>query len=369
MPELYIGLMSGTSLDGVDAVLVDFESQPRLIASHYTAYSDALHKQLATLCQKGIRDPGIYARLDVELGRIFARSVNELIQQSGQDRNHILAIGSHGQTVLHNPAGDTPNSLQIGDPNIITEQTGIVTVADFRRRDMAAGGQGAPLVPAFHNAVLRASGTHRVIVNIGGIANITILPADGGSDVIGFDTGPGNILMNAWSRQHQGKDMDGGGRWAASGSIDAELLERLLRDPYFKATPPKSTGREYFNPAWLNKKLKQHRKRVFRKNVQATLCELTARSIRDAITTYAPDTQEVYVCGGGSHNLALMFRLQVLLGDIPVATTAELDLDPDYIEAMAFAWLARQTLDGRPGNLPSVTGAARPVVLGGIYKS
>lgn len=368
MAELYIGLMSGTSMDGIDAVIVDLSKRPRLVASQYNAYDETTRQQLLTLVQQSKANLASYALLDAKLGHLYAHNVNDLLASTTISKESIHAIGSHGQTIYHDPASEQPSSLQIGDPNVIAALTGITTIADFRRADMAVGGQGAPLVPAFHDSALRNPDKNLVIANIGGIANITILPSNPDTAIAGFDTGPGNLLMDGWIKQHLRLNYDDNGQWAASGHVDVALLERMLAAPYFQQAPPKSTGREYFNLDWLNQILKRHRKRVFKKNVQATLCELTALSIKQAIDQHAPDTEEVFVCGGGVHNLALMFRLQALLSDINVSSSEDIDIDPDYMEAMAFAWLAKQTLAGKPGNLPSVTGASRAVVLGGIYK-
>ena len=368
MSEHYIGLMSGTSMDAIDAVLVNLDRRVPLLRHQLKIpIPGKLRTRLTAAVQGETITLSHLSELDVYLGHLFADAVEGLLQQSGISAKTVHAIGSHGQTIFHRPGGPFPTSVQIGDPNIIAERTGITTVADFRRRDMAAGGQGAPLVPAFHEAVFRLNDRHRVIVNIGGIANITILPADPLKKISGFDTGPGNTLMDGWIKRQQRKSKDDSGRWAASGIVDEGLLGKMLKDPYFRKAPPKSTGREYFNPAWLDKLLKRHKTRILAKHVQATLCELTARSISDAIHGYAPHTHEVLICGGGVHNLSLMLRLQMLMGDIRVVSTEEFNTDPDYVEAIAFAWLAKQTLERHAGNIPSVTGARHEVILGGIY--
>jgi anhydro-N-acetylmuramic acid kinase len=281
----------------------------------------------------------------------------------------VRAIGSHGQTVRHEPDGDHPFSVQIGDPNVIAEITGITTIADFRRRDIAAGGQGAPLVPAFHAAVLRSSDEDRVALNIGGMANITVLPRDPAQAVTGFDTGPGNVLMDAWAARHLGTPLDSEGRWAGSAPRDEALLAVLLSDEYFQRQPPKSTGREHFNMTWLEARLAQLGTAPEPAQVQASLAALTALSCAAAIQRYAPRTQQVLVCGGGVHNVTLLQQLTDALPGVRVASTQTQGLDPDWVEALAFAWLAQQTLAGKPGNLPSVTGARAPVVLGGIYSA
>ena len=366
--EYYIGLMSGTSMDAVDAVLVELDGRvPVLRHHHKIPVPGKLRARLIAVAQGEDIGLGHFGELDVRVGNLFADAALALLQQSGTSPQEVRAIGSHGQTIYHRPAGRFPTSLQIGDPNIIAERCGITTVADFRRRDMAAGGQGAPLVPAFHEAVFRINARNRVIVNIGGIANITILPAEPLKKISGFDTGPGNTLMDGWIKKHRRKDKDDCGRWAASGELDEALLDRMLKDPYFRQKPPKSTGREYFNLAWLDKLLKRRKTRIMSKHVQATLCELTARSISDAIYEHAPGTDEILVCGGGVHNLALMMRLQMLMDKVRVVSTEEFNTDPDCVEAIAFAWLAKQTLEHRAGNVPSVTGARHTVILGGIY--
>ena len=305
--------------------------------------------------------------LDMALGELFAAAANAVIKKSGLAPKDIRAIGSHGQTIRHRPRAAHPFTLQIGNPSVIAERTGITTVADFRARDIAAGGQGAPLVPAFHRHVFHSPQRHRVIVNIGGIANITCLPADAAQPVTGFDTGPGNTLLDQWIRHRQGRSHDDNGQWAAAGRASNELLEQLLADPYFAAPPPKSTGREHFNLEWLQGHLKRLAAPPADADVQATLMQLTAGTIAGAIRRFLPETQEAYVCGGGAHNRALMAALTGNLSGIKVATTEALGLPPDWVEAAAFAWLAHQALQGQPGNVPSVTGAKRAVILGGIY--
>jgi len=365
MGERYIGLMSGTSMDGADAVLVDFaDHQFRIIATHCKPLPEHLREALIRLANSRSPHPvQCLGELDHHIGRLFGETARELVDRAGLSPGDINAIGSHGQTVYHQPDGNTPFSLQIGDPNIIAELTGITTVADFRRRDVAAGGQGAPLVPAFHAAAFRSADTARVVANIGGIANITVLPPLGRGKVTGFDTGPGNGLMDEWIRRHRNRAFDEDGVWAASGAVNRPLLQRMLEDPYFSAPPPKSTGREHFNPQWLEALLRDESE----VDVQSTLCELTARSLADAIRAHAPGTREIFVCGGGARNRELMGRLEVALGGPSVSSTDSVGLDPQSVEGAAFAWLARRTLRGEPGNLPEVTGAARPVILGGTY--
>jgi len=363
--EKFIGLMSGTSMDAIDAVLVEFESnQPRLLAHHHHRLTDELRRTILSLQQSSDNEIACMARLDGELGHLFAEASLDLLRQAGCKADAISAIGSHGQTIRHYPESPFPTSIQLGDANVIAEQTGITTVADFRRRDMAAGGQGAPLVPAFHQHVFRHKQRHRVIVNIGGIANITILAADSAIPVVGFDTGPGNSLMDVWIERHQGQRYDQNGQWAAKGKLIPVLLEKMLADPYFALTPPKSTGREYFHLDWLETYLDHSYTEI---DIQATLSALTVHSICQAIEQHASHTEEVLVCGGGVHNQHLMTQLRLQMAPRHVTSTLEAGVDPDWVEAICFAWLARQTLNHIPGNLPSVTGAAHPVILGGIY--
>jgi Predicted molecular chaperone distantly related to HSP70-fold metalloproteases len=369
MSDLFVGLMSGTSMDAIDVVIVNLSRQhPEVVAAAAYPLPVELRAELLALCL-GIEQSEVerLARLDVRLGRLFAEAVISLLKKAQLAPCEIRAIGSHGQTVRHKPVGPEPFTLQIGDPNIITQQTGITTVADFRRRDVAAGGQGAPLAPAFHAAVFRSSAEDRVILNIGGMANVTILPRDEKSPVAGFDTGPGNVLIDAWAAEHLAAPMDRDGAWAASGRVQLQLLHRLLENAYFRKPPPKSTGREYFNLDWLKRALKTLRPAPNPQDVQTTLCELTARTISDAILTFASRTKRVLVCGGGVHNAFLMERLGAYLANCIVESTDSVGLNPDMIEAIAFAWLAQRTLKGVAGNLPSVTGAERQVILGGIY--
>lgn len=303
--------------------------------------------------------------LDTHLGQAFADAANALIDESRVDRARIRAIGSHGQTLRHRPSGAFPFSLQLGDASVIAERTGITTVADFRRRDIAAGGQGAPLLPIFHAAMLRDPHEARAVLNLGGIGNLTLLPVSG--PVRGFDTGPANGLMDAWSERHLGAAFDAGGAFAARGHVDENLLARLLDDPYFALPPPKSTGRDQFHLGWLDAQLQDTTRAP--EDVQATLCELTAASVANALRAAQPETKRVLVCGGGVHNPALLARLASRLPDVAIESTATHGLDPDFVEAMAFAWLARETLAGRPGNLPEVTGARGLRVLGAIHSA
>lgn len=355
--------MSGTSLDGVDAVLVEFpsDSPPRLLKSHYLPYDDVLRAQLLALHTPQVDEIHQAACAANELANLYANAVEALI--AGQARGAIRAIGCHGQTLRHRP--DSGYTLQIGNAALLAERTGISVVADFRSRDIAAGGQGAPLVPAFHAHVLRHAARHRVIANIGGIANITDLPVTG--PVRGWDTGPGNMLMDGWIQRHQHARYDQEGAWAASGTLHPDLLDALLRHPYLALPPPKSAGREQFNMAWLDERLQQLSAPPVPADVQATLLEFTARSLAEAIQQECAEAHEVSVCGGGAHNAALMGRLRALMPDTRVDTTHVLGIDPDWMEAMAFAWLARQALHTEPGNLPAVTGARGERILGALY--
>lgn len=369
---IFIGLLSGTSMDGVDACMVDFSPTAgvKLLAHHTTPYPDDLLRELCELMRGDA--PGAMqrtARLDAWLGEFFAACANTLIEQSGVDRGQIRAIGSHGQTVHHAPNIDYPYSLQLGDPHRIAERCGLTVVADFRRRDIAAGGQGAPLVPPVHAALFADAFEHRVVANIGGIANVTLLPAKHALDtrIRGFDTGPGNTLMDAWIQRHQGLRYDHDGAWAAQGTPDEGLINTLLADDFFAQPAPKSTGPELFNLDWLEMRAAERLKHLPAADVQATLLELTARSLIRAIREYAPATERVLVCGGGAYNTRLMTRLSQLANPIIVESTASHGVAPAWVEAVAFAWLARQTLNHQPGNLPDVTGARGLRVLGAIY--
>jgi anhydro-N-acetylmuramic acid kinase len=365
----YIGLMSGTSVDSIDAALVSIsaDGKPVLIATLSQPITPAMRGEIQALMRAGANEIERLGELDMALGALFADAANAVILQAGFDNKNIRAIGSHGQTLRHRPQAVHPFSLQIGNPSVIAERTGITTVADFRARDIATGGQGAPLVPAFHRQMFHTSQFNRVILNIGGIANVTYLPADVSQPVSGFDTGPGNTLLDRWMGHHNARDCDDAGQWAASGKSSQILLEQLLTDPYFAVSPPKSTGREHFNLEWLDNHMKKIASAPSAADVQATLLQLTALTIAGAVQRFLPKTSEVFVCGGGAHNRELMAALVKNFSGIPVATTEALGLHPDWVEAVAFAWLAHQTLEGRPGNIPSVTGAQREVILGGIY--
>jgi anhydro-N-acetylmuramic acid kinase len=366
---LYLGLISGTSADGIDAALVRFSEgasplRCELLMSRTFPWDPALRDELVALGQ-GADAASLDAlgSLDAQTALAFADAALALIAAADLARSSVTAIGSHGQTIRHRPHATPPFTWQLGDGNVIAERTGIQTVADFRRRDVAAGGHGAPLMPAFHAALLRTPDENRAVLNLGGIGNFTLLPRQG--DVRGFDTGPANALMDAWCERHTGKPFDAAGAFAASGRVDDTLLSRLLADPWFSLPPPKSTGREQFHLRWLEAQLDDHDQAPA--DVQATLLELTAVTVANALRAAQPDTQRVLVCGGGVHNRALMARIAAHLPQIQVESTAAHGLDPDYVEAMGFAWLARETLAGRAGNLSSVTGAKGPRVLGAVY--
>lgn len=361
--ELYIGLMSGTSLDGVDAVLADISAPDsiRLLDTRYLAFPDALREQLLALHAPQPDEIHLAACAANALANLYAEPVRALLD--GVAPGTVRAIGCHGQTLRHRP--DAGYSLQIGNASLLAELTGVTVVSDFRSRDIAAGGQGAPLVPAFHAQTLRDSTIHRVVANIGGIANITDLPAHGTTR--GWDTGPGNMLLDAWSLRHTGKHYDAGGAWAASGTLDAALFDALLTHEYLQRPLPKSAGREQFNLEWLDSVLAGLGRTVTPVDVQATLLEWTAATLCDAVRSECADARELYVCGGGAHNDALMERIRTRLPGVRVDTTARLGVEPDWVEALAFAWLARQTLHHASGNLPAVTGARGERILGAIH--
>ncbi|PPV07092.1 anhydro-N-acetylmuramic acid kinase [Xanthomonas axonopodis pv. vasculorum] len=365
---LYLGLMSGTSADGIDAALVRFADATHrrceLVAGTTVAWEPQLRQTLVALGQ-GAETVAIDAlgQLDAQVGLAFAAAANQLIGDSGVERRQIRAIGSHGQTIRHRPNADPAFTWQIGDASRIAEHTGITTVADFRRRDVAAGGQGAPLMPAFHLAMLGAGDEDRAVLNLGGIGNLTLIPRDGA--VLGFDTGPANALLDSWCQRHHGTPFDAEGAFAASGHVDAALLQGLLADPWFALPPPKSTGREQFHLDWAVQAMGSAR--LDAADVQATLLELTAATVADALLRLQPTTRRMLVCGGGVRNPVLLARLAARLPGVIVESSARYGLDPDYLEAMGFAWLAAELLAGRAANLPSVTGAAGPRLLGAIY--
>ncbi len=359
-PDHYIGLMSGTSLDGVDSVLLQFSANTQRIAAEcFTPFPEPLRKRLLALHEPQTDELHEAALLGNELAHLYALAVSELLAKARMDHTSIQAIGCHGQTIRHRP--DAGYTIQLGNGALLAELTRNIVVCDFRSRDIAAGGEGAPLVPAFHDAMFAHPVKHRVIVNIGGIANLTDL--DSGK-VRGFDTGPGNMLMDAWIQHHLGEAFDRDGDWAAGGECIVTLLSALLDQEFFHRPPPKSTGRDLFSLRWLTKQLSG---KEAPRDVQATLLEFTVMTIANAIERWCKGATEIYVCGGGAANATLMVRLADALPNASVATTAKLGIDPDWVEACAFGWLARQALLLRAGNLPSVTGAAGLRVLGAIY--
>lgn len=367
MSDLYIGLMSGTSLDGVDGVVADF-SGPRMVVTHHAsaAFAPALRAELLALNTPGVNELHRAALAGNALSCAYAEVVSELLQRSGCTPSDIRAIGAHGQTVRHRPQefDGTGYTLQLGNPALLAEKTGIAVVADLRSRDVAAGGQGAPLVPAFHQGIFGRPDETVLVLNIGGISNLSVLGA--GGDVIGFDCGPGNALMDHWCQRHTGHAFDHGGAWAATGRVLPGLLAALKQEPFLQKAPPKSTGRDLFNPTWLSARLESFAEAT-PVNVQATLTEFTASACCDCANSYKQDSKILAVCGGGALNTHLMARLQSGCPDLQVLPTDQLGLPALQVEAAAFAWLARQALHAKPGNLPSVTGACGPRVLGAVY--
>ena len=379
MSELYVGLMSGTSLDGVDALLVEIggpmnealrePGKPRIIHAVALPYPADLKVAVLAVCRDQAAPLRVLGRIDVELARWYIRAVQQLLSEAGVAPAAVRAIGSHGQTVHHEPGGDAPFTMQLGDPNLLAARTGITVVADFRRRDMALGGQGAPLAPGFHDAVFRHPTRCRVVLNSGGIANISVLAP--GRECIGYDTGPANILLDAWVQARAGLPFDKDGLWAMQGHVHTVLLDRMRADPYFALPPPKSTGREHFNLAWIEGQLDAAGAAgpgtpPPDADVQRTLLELTAATVADAIARHA-GSGDLLVAGGGAYNTALLGRLRELCPGWVVDTTSSQGIPPEHVEATAFAVFAQRTLHGLTGNLPSVTGASRRCVLGGIY--
>lgn len=360
----YIGVMSGTSLDGVDVVLATIDdTMVAQQASLSWPMPVALKQSILEICQGQPLTLSRLGQLDVQLGQLFAGAVNGLLAQEKLRPQDIVAIGCHGQTVWHEPTSAVPHTMQIGDNNQIVARTGITVVGDFRRRDMALGGQGAPLVPAFHHALLAHPEERRMVLNIGGIANLSLLFPD--RPVRGHDTGPGNMLMDAWIWRQCGKPYDKDAEWARGGTVIIPLLQAMLADPWFALPAPKSTGREYFNYGWIERQLSAF-PAVQPQDVQATLTELTAVTISQQVLLNG-GCERLMVCGGGSRNPLLMARLAALLPGTEVTTTDAVGISGDDMEALAFAWLAWRTLAGLPGNLPSVTGASDASVLGAIF--
>ncbi|MGH1441145.1 MAG: anhydro-N-acetylmuramic acid kinase [Cellvibrionaceae bacterium] len=379
MSQTYtIGLLSGTSVDAIDAILIQWNGDTPQVVSTYSHEIPSKTKDIVfKLALNGEKEIEQIRYLDQEFALLFSQSAQALCQASNIQAKEIKAIGSHGQTIRHyppeegEPEGKGANnslgfSLQLGDPNIIAETTGITTVADFRRRDIAAGGHGAPLAPAFHKVLFQSNNIDRIILNTGGIANITYLPADG--SVIGFDTGPANGLMDSWCQLHQNKAYDQSGSWASKGKVQQLVLDKLLEHPYFPLLPPKSTGREDFNLPWLQNQLTSLGQTFSAVDIQASLSEFSTESIARAIElTTKGGNYEIYICGGGAHNHNFCNRLQKRLKPKQFASTEALGMHPDWVEASCFAWLAKQTIEGKKSSLPSVTGASKEVILGGIY--
>ncbi len=370
--EPYIGLMSGTSLDGVDGVLVAFEDAPNrglpsVLAHVHRQFEPELVAELLALNTRGENELHRAALAGNAVAHAYARVVEALREASGVPAGAIRAIGAHGQTVRHRPLehDGTGYTIQLLNPSLLAERSGIDVVADFRSRDLAAGGQGAPLVPAFHRRVFGRTDESVAVLNLGGIANLSVLEPDGSTS--GFDCGPANALMDHWCRRHTGAAFDAGGAWAAQGAVIPDLLERLLAEPYFALAPPKSTGRDLFNPAWLDARLGASAGLARPQDVQATLAELTARTCAAAVRRHAGTARRLWVGGGGAFNGWLMGRLRALLPATDVRTTADAGLLPEQVEAAAFAWLARAFVRREPGNLPSVTGARGGRVLGALY--
>ena len=360
--SLYLGVMSGTSLDGLDIALVQQDTTTRLLAQRYLPMPPSLRQDLLALCSTGTDELARAAMAEQQWVALAAEGIAALLDEQQLRPADIRAIGSHGQTVRHEPARGF--TIQIGNPALLAELTGVTVVSDFRRRDVAARGQGAPLVPAFHETLFAHPELSRAVLNVGGFSNLTLL--EPGRPVTGFDCGPGNVLLDAWIRARQDKAYDHNGDWAASGSLQNALLQRLLDEPFFTQTGPKSTGRELFNLPWLKSKLRDH-PALEDADVQRTLLELTARSIAEALHQHLPHANELLVCGGGAHNQALLKRLSFLLPGTRVITTDTLGVPADWMEAMAFAWLAHCCLEGIPANRPNVTGALGLRILGAIY--
>ena len=369
---LYVGVMSGTSLDAIDVALIETlpTDQPKLIGFHSADFSKDLQTALRTLIRSQQCQLSQLGELDIQLGHAYADAIFNLLESADVSPHQVDGIGCHGQTVFHSPDSIYPFSMQIGNGNVIAEKTGITTVCDFRQRDMVNGGQGAPLVPAFHAAMFRSDSENRVIVNIGGISNITILNKAPHSSLQGFDTGPGNTLMDSWIQKHQHQAFDNDGVWAESGQVNQSLLLTLKSDPYFKREIPKSTGCELFNQNWLMEQIiAANCEALPPQDIQATLLALTASTIAVAIHQYAAQTDKLYICGGGAKNTALVKQLRKDLAPIIVGTTAEIGLDPQWVESAAFAWFAEQTLQHNALDLRHLTGARQPSILGAIYWS
>lgn len=360
-PELYIGIMSGTSMDAIDAALVDFSQQP-FTTVHATSlpFPADLKKTLQSFTRTGQCQIASLGESDTQLGHLFADCCLTLLSEASVKKNEIIAIGSHGQTIFHQPNGPLPFTMQLGNSSIIAAKTGICTIADFRQKDIALGGQGAPLTPAFHASLFKQYAENQWVLNLGGIANLTFIPGDKTQPVLGFDTGPANTLLDYWfKKHHQSTPYDHQGNWAKQGHIQGDLLARLLADSYFQKKAPKSTGTEYFTPLWLENNLNNEKPQ----DIQATLCELTAITIASSIS---PKQGNLWICGGGIYNQYLLSRIAHHCQNMHVLSTETIGIQPQQVECIAFAWLARQTFNKQPGNLPSVTGASQPDLLGNM---
>ncbi|MGH1538375.1 MAG: anhydro-N-acetylmuramic acid kinase [Gammaproteobacteria bacterium] len=368
MPEYYIGLMSGTSVDAIDAVLMDFSKSNTDIVS---AFSQPINSKLRDDINRLIATrqiPKNCGELDKQFAEISCEAVEQLLKLSSIDADQVTAIGSHGQTVFHDPKGNHAVSIQIGNPQHIANTTRIPTIGNLRQADIDAGGEGAPLACVYHAATLQSSEEERIVVNLGGIANITKLPKNKKQPIIGFDTGPASTLMDAWTQQNLNKPYDTDGAWAQAGTANTALLENMLKDDYFSAPPPKSTGREYFNLKWLQRFLNAQNETVSAQDIQATLLLLTAYSVADSIKTWCPESKKILLCGGGSENKFLVQQLKQTLEDKTIQNTNDYGIPTNWMEAMAFAWLAKQHIEHKPGNIPSVTGADKAVKLGELFE-
>ncbi len=364
MSELFVGLMSGTSVDAIDAVLMDFsKSNTHIVSSHSQSIPKKLQNEINVLIDAS-QHPKNFNSIDKQFAETSFEAVKELLKQAKISSNNVIAIGSHGQTVFHDPKGTPPVSVQIGSPQIIANLSKIPTIGNFRQADIEAGGEGAPLACAYHAKVLQSIKEERVIINLGGIANITKLPTIKDERIIGFDTGPANTLMDAWIQKHLNQPFDQDGNWAKSGTVASDLLTEMLKDNYFSMLPPKSTGREHFNKEWVQQYLDEYNTSLAPEDVQATLLALTVHTLAESIEAWCPKTKKVLLCGGGSDNKYLVEQLQKELEGISIQKTSDYEVPSKWMEAMAFAWLAKQHLNNEPGNIPSVTGADKPVVLG-----
>lgn len=364
---LFIGVMSGSSLDGIDVALTEQDgNRCKVVATHFEPYSAQIKNALLSLHFPSDNELEVSTLMANDLAHLYASAINTLLIKNNTKPYQVSAIGCHGQTIRHRPQVNdaTGYTIQLGNNALLSELTNISVVGDFRSRDIAAGGQGAPLVPAFHKAMFFCEGKNRAIVNIGGIANITFLTASG--EVSGFDSGPGNILLDHWIKLHRNRDYDTDGAWSSTGNVDKIVLHNMLAEPYFKLPPPKSTGRDLFNKSWLNRYLpKQYRA----EDIARTLVELTTCTIHQALLLHCASVDEVYLCGGGAHNGLLLERLKLKLGDTTLSNTDMLGVDVDWVEAAAFAWLAKQTIQNKPSNLPEATGAKGLRILGAIHQA